>query len=298
MVHSSHGEARRLTLALRGRWFGRYGIARCPAHGDKNPSLSLSDGEGDRLLARCHAGCSFTDIIDAMKGLGLVEGTSRYTPPSREDLERIRQAEEERAKEQEERALTCWREAMPIAGTIAETYLRHRGITADLPETLRFHPECWHMTRARLPAMVALVEGAERLAIHRTYLRQDGRGKADVEPAKAMLGAVAGGAVRLSSAPGALVVCEGIETGLSLASGLLRKPATIWAALSTGGMKRLTLPSRPGRLTVATDGDETGREAGKALAQRATADGWTVSLLPAPDGRDWNDILELRGAAA
>lgn len=78
-------EAKRLTLALRGRWFGRYGIARCPAHGDKNPSLSLSDGEGDRLLARCHAGCSFTDIIDAMKGLGLIEGTGSYTPPSRED---------------------------------------------------------------------------------------------------------------------------------------------------------------------------------------------------------------------
>ena len=25
--------------------------------------------------------------------------------------------------------------------------------------------------------------------------------------------------------------------------------------------------------------------------------GWTVSLLPAPDGRDWNDILMLKGAA-
>ncbi len=291
-------EAKRLTLALRGRWFGRYGIARCPAHGDKNPSLSLSDGEGDRLLARCHAGCSFTDILDAMKGLGLVEGTSHYTPPSREDWERIRQAEEEHAIKQEEHALACWREAVPIQGTVAETYLRHRGITADLPETLRFHPECWHMTRTRLPAMVALVERAARLAVHRTYLRQDGKGKADVDPAKAMLGAVAGGAVHLSSSSGTLVVCEGIETGLSLASGLLRQPATIWAALSTSGMKRLVLPDRPGRLTVATDGDDAGRTAGKALAQRATAAGWTVNLLPAPDGRDWNDILELKGAAA
>ena len=183
-------------------------------------------------------------------------------------------------------------------GTIAETYLQHRGITADLPETLRFHPECWHMTRTRLPAMVALVEGAERLAIHRTYLRQDGRGKADIEPAKAMLGAVAGGAVRLSGAPGALVVCEGIETGLSLASGLLRKPATIWAALSTSGMKRLTLPNTPGKLTVATDGDDAGRTAGDLLAERAHATGWQVDLLPAPEGRDWNNILVLKGAAA
>lgn len=291
-------EAQRITLALRGRWFGRYGIACCPAHGDKHPSLSLSDGDGDRLLARCHAGCDFAAILDALKGLGLIEGTSHYSPPSREDWERIRQAEEEHAARKEELALACWREAGAIHGTAAETYLRHRGITADLPETLRFHPQCWHPTGVRLPAMVALVEGAARLAIHRTYLRPDGRAKAGVDPAKAMLSAVGGGAVRLSSAPGALVICEGIETGLSLASGLLRQPATIWAALSTSGMKRVALPGAPARLTIATDGDDAGRDAGKALAHRATTDGWIVSLLPAPDSRDWNDVLELKGAAA
>ncbi|OWJ83196.1 virulence-associated protein E, partial [Haematobacter massiliensis] len=37
-------EAQRITAALQGRWHGRYGLARCPAHGDRNPSLSLSDG--------------------------------------------------------------------------------------------------------------------------------------------------------------------------------------------------------------------------------------------------------------
>ena len=53
-----------------------------------------------------------------------------------------------------------------------------------------------------------------------------------------------------------------------------------------------------GRLTVATDGDEAGRAAGHALAERAAALGWAVSLLPAPDGRDWNDILAMKGAVA
>jgi DNA primase len=68
--------------------------------------------------------------------------------------------------------------------------------------------------------------------------------------------------------------------------------------LSTSGMKRVVLPGAPARLTIATDGDDAGRAAGKALAHRAITDGWTVSLLPAPDGRDWNDVLELKGAAA
>lgn len=291
-------EVERITRALRGRWFGRYGIARCPAHGDKHPSLSLAAGDGDRLLARCHAGCSFPDVLDALRGLGLVEGISNYSPPTREELERIRQAEEEQAAKREARATACWQEAMPISGTIAETYLRHRGISCALPATLRFHPECWHPSGVRLPAMVALVERAARLAVHRTYLSAGGMGKADAEPAKAMLGTVAGGAVRVFNGGDRLVVCEGIETGLSLASGLLSFPVTIWAALSTSGMKRLNLPEKPGRLTVATDGDRAGRQAGDELATRATAHGWQVSLLPAPDGRDWNDILYMKGAAA
>ena len=94
------------------------------------------------------------------------------------------------------------------------------------------------------------------------------------------------------------MVAEGIETALSLASGLLRRPATVWAALSTSGLIGLHLPPLPGRLTIATDGDARGRSAGHALADRATALGWTVGLLPAPDGRDWNDVLNMEGAAA
>ena len=112
-----------------------------------------------------------------------------------------------------------------------------------------------------------------------------------------MLGAVQGGAVRLTGRPGPLVVAEGIETALSLASGLLSAPAAIWAALSTSGIRGLRLPDLPGRLTIAPDGDTAGREAAQALAARANALGWTVSILPAPDGRDWNDILCMKGGA-
>lgn len=64
-----------------------------------------------------------------------------------------------------------------------------------------------------------------------------------MEPAKAMLGNCAGGAVRLIEADGPLVVTEGVETGLSLVSGLLKAPATIWAAMSTSGIKNLRLPT-------------------------------------------------------
>ncbi len=292
-------DAKTIVQQLRGKWFGRYGITCCPAHANtRTPSLSIANGEGGRLLLHCHAGCSFLSILDALKGLGLVEGSGHYSPPSTEEMARVRQAEKEQAEKQEARALVCWREAVPIYGTIAETYLRHRGITAELPDTLRFHPDCWHPAGKRWPAMVALVEGAPRLAIHRTYLRPDGLGKAEVEPAKAMLGAVAGGAVRLTAGGDKLVVCEGIETGLSLASGLLRLRPTVWAALSTSGMKALRLPDPPGHVVIATDGDQPGKDAGQALGRIAGAWGFTVGLLPAPDGMDWNDVLRVGRRAA
>jgi hypothetical protein len=145
--------------------------------------------------------------------------------------------------------------------------------------------------------MVGAVQGTGLPAMHRTYLRPDGSGKAALYPDKMMLGATAGGAVRLTNAQGPLVVAEGIETALSLASGLLHAPATVWAALSTSGIRGLHLPPTASRLTIAPDGDKPGREAANALAERAHAQGWQVSLLPAPDCRDWNDILTGKDAA-
>ena len=106
-----------------------------------------------------------------------------------------------------------------------------------------------------------------------------------------MQGPCAGGVVPLSDADGPLVVSEGIETGLSLLSGLIGRPARVWAALSAPGMKALRLPGAPGQLIVATDGDPAGREAGRLLADQARSKNWAVSLLPAPDGADWNDVL-------
>lgn len=291
-------DARTLTQSLGGKWYGRYGLACCPAHGDRKPSLSLADAPDGRLLLNCKTGCAFTDILDALRSRGMLSRDYRPEPLSPAEMARRKAEDEAAAQMAEKRALACWRDAQPISGTIAEAYLRGRGITCALPDSLRFHPDCWHPGAQRAPAMVARIDGLPRLAVHRTYLRPDGSGKADLDPPKAMLGAALGGAVRLTCAQGPLVVAEGIETALSLASGLLCRPATVWACLSTSGMAGLRLPDSPHRLTIATDGDEPGKTAGRKLVERASAMGWTVSLLPAPEGRDWNDILNQKGAAA
>lgn len=291
-------DAATLTRNLGGKWLRRYGCAPCPCCQPERRkgqnALTLADGRDGRLLLNCKkSACAFADILTAA---GIRSGD--YRPPDPAIIAQRDREDRAQAEKRARQAARCWQEALPIEDTIAEFYLRGRGITCALPSTLRYHPTCWHASAARLPALVALIEGADGFAVHRTYLRPDGKGKATIDPAKAMLGAAAGGAVRLTEAQGPIVVAEGIETALSLASGLLGRPATIWAALSTSGLRGLHLPPLPGKLTIATDGDDPGRAAGRDLAERAHVTGWAVSLLPAPDGRDWNDILTMKGHAA
>ena len=292
-------DARTLTQALGGRWHGGYGCAPCPVcqpdqRRDQN-ALSISQGHDGRLLLHCFKGCDFRDILASA---GVTPGT--YAPPDPAIIAQRCAEEREQAAKRARQAQRCWQEALPIGDTIAERYLRGRGITCALPATLRFHPECWHgSTATRHPALVAAVTGGNGPAIHRTYLRPDGSGKAGLDGGnKLMLGATTGGAVRLTDGGTRLVVAEGIETALSLACGILSGPATVWAALSASGMRSLRLPQHPGRLTVATDGDEPGRAAGHALATRAHGLGWQVSLLPAPEDRDWNDVLTRKAVSA
>ena len=41
-------------------------IACCPAHQDRHPSLSIALGKEESVLLKCHAGCSFDAIVEAL----------------------------------------------------------------------------------------------------------------------------------------------------------------------------------------------------------------------------------------
>jgi hypothetical protein len=45
-------------------------MARCPAHDDRRPSLSVREADGERVLLKCFSGCSVPEIVSAV-GLGL-----------------------------------------------------------------------------------------------------------------------------------------------------------------------------------------------------------------------------------
>lgn len=60
-------------------------IARCPAHDDKRPSLSIREGDTGATLAYCWAGCSIAEIAAAV-GLEL----SDLFPPRLPDVHSTR----------------------------------------------------------------------------------------------------------------------------------------------------------------------------------------------------------------
>ena len=57
-------------------------LARCPAHEDRNPSLSITEGDAGRILLHCHAGCTVEEIVAAL-GLRVVDlfADTRTNPP-------------------------------------------------------------------------------------------------------------------------------------------------------------------------------------------------------------------------
>jgi AAA domain len=61
-----------------------HGRTHCPAHQDSNPSLNVTV-EGERILLRCHTGCTQEAVLSALtsKGLWAQSGRMDWTPPRR-----------------------------------------------------------------------------------------------------------------------------------------------------------------------------------------------------------------------
>jgi hypothetical protein len=283
--------AEAIALALGGRRSGSSWTVHCPAHNDRRPSLSIREVGGKNLLIHCHAGCDQERVIAALRARGLwAEIAARSISPNahRELAERRPRRDDPRPSKT---ALAIWQSARPARGTLVEVYLGSRGIHIPAPDTLRFHAGLKHRTGVIWPAMVALVTNgayATPVAIHRTFLARDGRGKAPVDPQKMMLGPCGGGAVRLANPGEVLMVGEGIETCFA---AMQESGYAAWAALSTSGLRTLDLPARTRDIIVLADADEAGEAAARDSALRWKREGRRVRIARPPQGLDFNDVL-------
>jgi Toprim domain len=235
-------------------------------------------------------------------------GELQLQQPFQERQERARR-EEAALAHRRAAAATLWAQAAPLAGSLAELYLREaRAIGAPLDAAaLRFLADApyWprdRMCHERMPAVVARVCDAtgHGIGVHLTYLRGDGLAKASVAPSRKCVGTVGGGFIWLR--PGSvLVVGEGVETSFSAweaVAGEISNAGCI-AAVSAGGVKGLRWPDDCARLLIAPDRDASGdgERAALALASRADAAGVPVDFIWPPEPfKDWNEVAQFERA--
>ncbi len=193
--------------------------------------------------------------------------------------------------------------SQPITGTIAEAYLRKRGITAlHGAGSLRFHPRCYyrpdeHSPTETWPAMIASVTDLDSriTGAHRTWLSPDGDGKAPIDTPRRAMGDLLGHAVRFGVAHDVIAAGEGIETILSLRCVLPHMPMV--AALSAAHLAAILFPATLRRLYIVRDDDPAGDSARDSLIERANAARIEVIVL-SPALGDFNEDLRTFGIDA
>lgn len=255
------------------------------------------EGRGTYICGQCGAG-SGMDLAVKFTGRPFAEVASEidqilgnvkvgHDAPKREMGEADRRA-----------ALrSLWAQTAPVRrGDLVATYLGSRGLEeVACSPALRFGRAVNDGEGGVRPCMVAVVAGPDGkpATLHRTFLRPDGRGKAETAaPRKLMPGSLPEGcAVRLAEPRPMMGVAEGIETALA-ASLLFRVP--VWATINATMMERWEPPAGVTEVCIFADADANyhGQKAAYALAHKLARQGIAATVsLPSEAGEDWNDVL-------
>jgi hypothetical protein len=251
-------------------------------------------GEHGDLLDLIRESCGLIDFHDV-----LAEARRFLSLPERTLVSSAKKVTPSAPVGSPESARRLFAMSTPIPGTIAETYLRKRGITT-LHEigALRFHPRCYYRPDADAttevwPALIAAVTdlAGTMTGGHRTWLDSLGN-KAPVETPRRAMGHLVGHGVRFGLPTDVMAAGEGLETVLSLRSAL-RLP--MLAALSANHLAAVLFPATLRRLYVVRDRDPAGDLAVRILTERAQSIGIEAVTL-SPVFGDFNEDLQQLGA--
>ncbi len=263
-------------------------LARCPFHADRTPSFTIYDGGTRFKCFGCGVAGDVLDFVQRAYDVSLIEAVRRLDaghvptiglPAQVQNASRIN-------ADRQAMAQSIWRRAGPVTGTPAESYLRSRRLHPPYPASLAFLPlRCGDM--GRLPCLVAAVRdvGGVVTGVQRIWLAADGGGKADIDKPKRSLGVIRGGAIRLAEpgGDGALAICEGPETGLSLQT-MLGLP--VWVAAGASFMPAMQFPPAVRSIVIGADNDPAGQRAAKQSAQAFAVRGLAVRIVHPLDGYD------------
>ena len=193
---------------------------------------------------------------------------------------KVAQRDQAYSKRQLDKASYLWAQSECPQATLVETYLREaRGYSGPLPASLRFLPP---KRPDHHPAMIARFGSSvetELTGVHLTLLRADGSDKAGTDRDKLMVGRSTGSPIVLTPINDllGLIICEGIEDGLSLydATG-----CGVWAAGSASRLHALAdvVPPYIDCVTIAADDDDVGRVEANKLDELLRLRGMHVEM--------------------
>ena len=227
-------------------------------------------------------------------------------------------------QKKEERIDSTWKMAKKLSddsvgAKAVVTYLRNRGVTISVKkleaeDCIRAIDKMPYYEgkekKGDYPAMVSAVRDCFGVlkTLHITYLLPEGV-KAPVTIPKKILSmpskeSMSGCSIPLTKAGKMLAVAEGVETALSVSTGL-RLPC--WATISANGMRSLRIPNHVLYVLIMADKDrsEAGYKAALELQTRLRKQGCDARIflpdMDIPDnakGVDWNDALLAHGKEA
>lgn len=270
-------------------------VACCPFHADRSPSFTIFDNGRRFHCFGCNASGDVLDFAQRVYGVTLQEAAQMLGAGNVPKVALPMPAPTDKT-DNTAQARAIWERAGPVCGSVAEAYLRWRGIAPPFPQDLRFrglpYPD-----HGRLPCLVCAVRdvSGEVVGIQRIWLADDGQGKANVEKPKLSLGSIKGGAIRLGNLDdtGCVTVCEGPEDGLSLA---LMLGGPVWVAAGSSFLPAMQFPPGINSILIGADNDTAGREAAEKAARTFATRGLKVRILrPLQGFKDFNDELRSAG---
>lgn len=166
----------------RARQSGTGWVARCPAHPDHNPSLSVGAGRDGRVLVHCWAGCATADVL-AAAGLRWADvcGGPRRRLTRRELAESQRQ--QRQVRRQHDRLLAEARTIADRCRTLGRLEIaaldRLRDIQAGAPERTRGEAEFAAWAAADAAAEIVRLAAEHDRLLDMLHPR---RGRAEARP--------------------------------------------------------------------------------------------------------------------
>ena len=271
----------------------------CPFHREKTPSFHVSDAMGRFKCFGCGACGDILDFIMLSRGLSFQEAYEslavgqpqafRSDPVQRAVIESDARKDDDRRRVAHAHQL--WLKAQPIAGTVAERYLRTaRGIKGILPDNLKYTRSAYcSVLGEETEALIAPLQDSNGhvTAVQQIFLcreTDDAWRDAAGKRIKRTLGAMRDGCVRLGVPDTLLGLAGSVEDALA-ASSLFSLP--VWATCGEQRMERVWLPPEIERVVIFADADDPGMTAAYAARRAHNAQGRKVTIMTPGCTKDW-----------